>query len=116
MVAAGCVILETLLPLTALTRHGMGVLAMHHPSKAQPALGLAVRGSSALLGHVDISMEMRHVGGDPASRRRRLLALSRHSETPRQLVVELNPEATEPIPLWPGRRQARIAPKSRDSG
>ena len=42
------VILETLLPLSALTRHGMGVLAMHHPSKAQAALGLAVRGSSAL--------------------------------------------------------------------
>ena len=68
---------------------------MRHPSKSQTALGLAVRGSSALLGHVNISMEMRHSGGDPQTRRRRILALSRHSDTPRQLLVELNPEGTD---------------------
>src|SRR5262249_40106725 len=44
---------------------------------------------------VDISIEMRPTGGDQNTRRRRLLALSRHSETPHHLLVELNREATE---------------------
>jgi hypothetical protein len=87
--------LETLLPLGLLTRHGMAVLAMHHPRKGQPALGQAARGSGALLGHVDISIEMRHPGGDPLTRRRRLLALSRYSQTPRQLLIELDPAGTD---------------------
>jgi AAA domain len=46
-------ILEALLPLTALTRAGMAVLLIHHPSKGAPPLGQAARGSGALLGHVD---------------------------------------------------------------
>jgi hypothetical protein len=87
--------LETLLPLAALTRRGMAVLGMHHPSKGHPALGQAARGSGALLGHVDISIELRHPGGHPLTRRRRLLALSRHDATPRQLLIELNAEATD---------------------
>ena len=33
---------------------------------------------------------MRHPGGDPNTRRRRLLTLSRFTETPRHLIVELN--------------------------
>jgi len=73
----------------------MAVLGMHHPAKGQPPLGQAARGSGALLGHVDISLEMRHPSGDPLTRRRRLLALSRHAQTPRQLLLELNPEATD---------------------
>jgi hypothetical protein len=91
--------LETLLPLAALTRRGMAVLGIHHPSKGPSALGQAARGSGALLGHVDISIELRHPGGDPLTRRRRLLALSRHAETPRQLLIELNPQATDYVVL-----------------
>jgi hypothetical protein len=87
--------LQTLLPLGALTRGGMAVMLLHHPAKGHRQLGQAARGSGALLGHVDISIEMRHPGGDPLTRRRRLLALSRHAETPRQLLIELNAEATE---------------------
>ena len=88
-------IFDTFMPLTALTRRGMAVLVNHHPARAQRPLGQSARGSGALLGHVDISLEMRHPGGDPNTRRRRLLALSRHSETPSQLLMELNAEATD---------------------
>src|SRR5262249_51935166 len=34
-------------------------------------------------------------GGDPYTRRRRFLSLSRHADTPRQLLLELNPEGTD---------------------
>jgi hypothetical protein len=88
-------ILETLLPLTALTRRGLAVLLLHHPGKGPRPLGEAARGSGALLGHIDISIEMRHPGGDPCTRRRRFLSLSRHADTPRQLFLELNPEGTD---------------------
>ena len=92
-------VLETLMPLAALTRRGMAVLALHHPAKGPTALGLAARGSGALLGHVDISIELRHPGGNPLTRRRRCLALSRHTDTPRQLLLELNAEGTDYLVL-----------------
>ncbi|MCI0353408.1 MAG: hypothetical protein L0Z53_28650 [Acidobacteriales bacterium] len=43
-----------------------------HPSKGEPALGQAARGSGALLASVDIFLEMRHPGGNPFTRRRKL--------------------------------------------
>jgi hypothetical protein len=92
-------VLETLLPLGALTRAGMAVLMLHHPGKGSPPIGQAARGSGALLGHVDVSIEMRHPGGDPLTRRRRFLALSRHADTPRQFLLELNAEGTEYLPV-----------------
>jgi hypothetical protein len=92
-------VLEALLPLGDLTRLGMAGLVLHHPSKADGRLGYSSRGSGALLGHVDVSVEMRHPGGDPLTRRRRFLALSRHAETPRQLLLELNAEATDYVPV-----------------
>jgi hypothetical protein len=88
-------VLEALLPLGELTRRGMAVLLLHHPARGNRPFGQAARGSGALLGHVDISIEMRHPGGDPLTRRRRFLALSRHAETPRELLLELNAEGTE---------------------
>jgi AAA domain len=90
--------LESLLPLGALTRRAMAVLLLHHPGKGDRPMGQAARGSGALLGHVDISIEMRHPGGDPLTRRRRFLALSRHAATPRQLLLELNADGTDYVP------------------
>jgi hypothetical protein len=87
--------LDTLLPLGTLRQRGVGVLAMHHPAKGQPAIGQAARGTGALPGHVNISIEMRQPGGDPLTRRRRLLSMSHHAQTPRQLLIELNLEGTE---------------------
>jgi hypothetical protein len=88
--------LEALLPLQRLTNDGMSVLLVHHPRKDQTRAGQAARGSGALCSYVDILIEMscspRAAAGD---RRRRLHAFSRHEETPRQLVIELNAEGTD---------------------
>lgn len=92
-------IYDALLPLGVLTRNGMAVTLVHHPGKDEKPVGLAARGSTALLAHVDISIDMRHPGGDPLTRRRRLLALSRYAETPRRLLLELNAEATDYLVL-----------------
>jgi hypothetical protein len=91
--------LDMLLPLGALTRRGLAVLALHHPSRGPAPAGQAARGSGALLGHVDISMELRHPGGDQFTRRRRFLALSRYQETPRQLLAELAPDGSDYVVL-----------------
>ena len=75
--------MDFLYPLTALARQGLAVFLLHHPGKGDKPLGQAARGSGALLAHVDISIEMRHPGGDFLTRRRRFIAFSRHPETPR---------------------------------
>src|SRR6266404_2789689 len=74
-------------------------LLSHHPGKGAPPIGQAARGSGALLGHVDISIEMRHPGGDPLTRQRRFFAESRHAETTRRLLLELNAEGTDYLPV-----------------
>jgi hypothetical protein len=96
-------ILDVLMPLSVLTRQGMGVLATHHPARGKKPLGEAGRGSGALLAHVDISIELRHPGADPLTRRRFLFALSRHEATPRHLHVELNPDATDYLVITENR-------------
>jgi hypothetical protein len=92
-------IFEALLPLSALTRLGMAGFVLHHPGKGESRVGYAPRGSGALVGHVDIAIEMRHPGGNPLTRRRRFFALSRHADTPRRLFLELNPEAADYLPV-----------------
>ncbi len=92
---AGCM-LDTLTPLEQLTREGLSVLVLHHPSKGRIRAGQAARGSGALSGYADILVEM---GGAARAasddRRRRLRAYSRYEETPRRLAMELNAEGTE---------------------
>lgn len=83
--------LECLLPLQRLVGQGMALLVLHHPRKQAASPGRLARGSGALSGYVDILIEMDwHAGPTEPDRRRRLQALSRHAETPRQLVIELN--------------------------
>jgi hypothetical protein len=98
--------LDTLLALRPLTRANMGVLLMHHPGKAETRVGLSGRGSSALLGHIDISIDMRLPRGNPATRRRRFLSLSRYQGTPRQMLLELNPDETDYLPVSEGEGEA----------
>jgi hypothetical protein len=94
--ASAAVMLESLTPLQRLTQLGMSVLLVHHPGKGKPLPGQAARGSGALAGFVDIILEMNWCShATENDRRRRLLAFSRHDETPRQLVIELNPEGTD---------------------
>ncbi len=84
------VVQEALQPLRKLTRAGITIWLLHHPTKGDPALGQAARGSGAFGGFPEICLEMRHPGGDPATRRRLVYALSRFKETPRNLTLELN--------------------------
>ncbi|HEY7159472.1 MAG TPA: AAA family ATPase, partial [Gemmataceae bacterium] len=88
--------LDALAPLQQLASRGLSVLALHHPAKKEHDDGPSGRGSGALLGSADILMEMRwyrRVAG--ADRRRRLIALSRFDDTPRELVVELNADGSD---------------------
>ncbi len=86
--------LDALLPLTPLLDAGMAGLLMHHPGRGERPLGMAARGSGALLGHVDVSVEMRHPCGAGRTRRRRLFAFSRHAVSPAQLLLELDEAGT----------------------
>src|SRR5262249_49850463 len=88
--------LAALASLQTLTARGLAVLVLHHPNKKEVGLGPSGRGSGALLGGADILVELRwyHRVAEE-NRRRRLVALSRFEETPRQLVIELNAEGTD---------------------
>ncbi len=89
-------VLEALLPLRRLTDAGLAVLVLHHPRKGAALAGQAARGSGALSGYVDIVVEMERLDRrDPTDRRRVLRGYSRHEETPRSLVIELNAEGTD---------------------
>lgn len=87
--------LDFLLPLQQLAETGPAVWLLHHPGKKSQADGHAGRGSSALVGFVDILIEMScYKALRSPDRRRRLRAYSRSPETPRQLLIELNAEGT----------------------
>ena len=87
--------LDVLQSLKPLTDANLAVLILHHPAKGDPPVGQYARGHSSLLGHVAVSVEMRRPGGDPLTRRRRLMSETRFDETPRQLLLELSADATE---------------------
>jgi len=83
-------LLECLTPLQQLATAGMSLLLVHHPRKGKTLAGQAARGSGALAGFVDILIEMGYHGDpDDLDRRRRLVAFSRHEQTPRHLLIEL---------------------------
>lgn len=85
-------LLEALHPLHRLTAAGASVLLLHHPRKASAEEGHAARGSGALLGFVDIVLELNRVGRSSfSSTRRRLVGLSRRQETPDVLQYEWDP-------------------------
>jgi hypothetical protein len=97
------VMVNALTPFLALAEAGLAVGLWHHPAKGEPPLGQAARGSGALLASVDIFLEMRHTGGNPFTRRRKLTAWSRYEETPRQMLIELSTD---------GLRYERLADSS----
>ncbi len=90
--------LAALLPLQRLTTEGLSILLLHHPRKRGGTDGQCARGSGALSGFVDVLLEM-HWHGEAASedRRRRLLAWSRHEQTPRQRLMELTADGRDYI-------------------
>jgi hypothetical protein len=94
-------LLDCLTPLQRLTSAGMCVFLPHHPRKGKTQAGQAARGSGVLPSFVDIIMEMSHFTcPDDPDRRRRLVAFSRHSETPRHLLKSLpTGRPTSPSPI-----------------
>jgi hypothetical protein len=92
--------LEALLPLQRVAERGLALLVQHHPPKREQAPGLSSRGSGALRGFADILLELRRLRGAGADdRRRHLLALSRHPETPAEQLRKLNATGTDYVPV-----------------
>ena len=83
--AAG--LLEALQPLRRLTAEGMAMLLLHHPRKKPSEVGSSARGSGALLGFVDTSLELTRGGGN----RRLIRAQSRRAGVPARLAYEWDP-------------------------
>jgi hypothetical protein len=85
-------VLTMLQPLQRLAAAGAAVLLLHHPRRKPSDEGNAARGSGALLGFVDIILELHRFGRlQSDERRRRLIGLSRYRETPRRLCYEWDP-------------------------
>ena len=85
---------DALAPFMDLAQAGLAVWLLHHPSKGEPALGQAARGSGALIASADVILEMRHPGGDQFTRRRKLFGWSRYPQTPRQMLIEMTEDRT----------------------
>jgi archaellum biogenesis ATPase FlaH len=90
------IMLEFLTTLRRLTTQGLCVLLLHHPNKAEVAAGLMARGSGVLGSFADVIIEQTYyTSASDTDRRRRLVSLSRSTETPRQLVIELTADGTD---------------------
>jgi hypothetical protein len=81
--------LEAVRPLQAIAAEGVGVLILSHDRKSGGEVGDATRGSSALPGAVDIVLSLRRPDGNNRKSLRVVQSLSRFSETPEELVIEL---------------------------
>lgn len=88
-------LLDMLMPLRRLADLGVAILILHHPRKEPSDEGSTARGSGALLGYVDIIMELSRYGRLTTDQtRRRIACFSRHPETPESLVYEWDRDLT----------------------
>ncbi len=81
-------------PLRQVAARGTAVLVLHHPRRAKSAEGSTARGGGALLGYVDVILELHHVGRGREGNRRRLTARSRRA-APDDVVYEWAPGSAE---------------------
>jgi len=85
-------LIEALQPLHKLAATGVAILLLHHPRKDAAVEGSIARGSGALLGFVDTSLELRRYSILKSDRNlRMLLGQSRRAKTPARLAYEWNP-------------------------
>lgn len=76
-------------PLIAVVRKtGCAVVLIHHTRKSGGSGGVASRGGSALVGAVDVILEMARVGKDRTTKRR-LEGYSRYKGTPDDIIIQL---------------------------
>jgi hypothetical protein len=78
-------------PLQEAAAAGLGVIIVRHERKSGGDVGDSGRGSSAFAGAVDTIVSIRRPEGNTRPTLRVLHALSRFSETPDELVIELTP-------------------------
>jgi hypothetical protein len=71
------------------TSNNIGTILVRHERKSGGDVGDSGRGSSAFAGAVDIVLSLRKLEGNSKKTQRALHALSRFSETPAELLVEL---------------------------
>jgi hypothetical protein len=89
-------LIEALQPLHRLAADGAAVLLLHHPRKKAAEPGSSARGSGALLGFVDVVLELSRYGRlRTDDRRRLLLGQSRRRATPERLAYEWDPATGE---------------------
>jgi AAA domain/DnaB-like helicase N terminal domain len=81
--------LEAMGPLQIAAAEGIGVVVIRHERKSGGDVGESGRGSSAFAGVVDIVLSLRKHEGNSPKTRRVLQSLSRFSETPTDLLIEL---------------------------
>lgn len=81
--------LEAMRPLQDAAAAGIGVVLVRHERKSGGDVGDSGRGSSAFAGAVDIVLSLRKPEGNSGKNRRVLQSLSRFSETPNDLVIQL---------------------------
>lgn len=70
-------------------RRDIGCLALHHLRKAEGSHGTTMRGSTALMGAIDNSLEFQYGG---TVTRRKITSHSRFEETPPEIIVERTSE------------------------
>jgi DNA-binding transcriptional ArsR family regulator len=76
-------------PLLQAAASGIGVILVRHERKSGGDIGDSGRGSSAFAGAVDIVLSLRRPEGNARKTLRVLHAISRFSETPAEILVEL---------------------------
>lgn len=79
-------------PLQDAAHAGVAVLVTRHDRKGGGDVGESGRGSSAISGDVDVILALRRPEGRHPSSRRVIETLSRYSETPEKVVIELTDE------------------------
>ena len=84
--------LAAMQPLQQAAAKGIGVIVVRHERKSGGAVGDSGRGSSAYAGAVDIVLSLRRPDGKSRPTIRIMQALSRFSETPSEMVIELTPD------------------------
>lgn len=79
-------------PLQDAAHAGMSVLVCRHERKGGGDVGESGRGTSAISGDVDVILQLRRPEGNQPKTRRVIESLSRYTETPEKVVVELTDE------------------------
>ena len=87
--------LEAMRPLQLAAHEGIGVLFTRHDRKSGGDVGDSGRGSSAFSGAADILLSLRRPDGNQRKTLRLLQGLSRFSETPQELLIELTDNGYE---------------------